>query len=39
MKVAGAAAAAGLISQIIPPLRDAFAAVVHWLEIAANMIF
>jgi hypothetical protein len=39
MKVAGTAAAAWLISQIIPPLRDAFAAIVQWLEVAAKIIF
>ena len=39
MKVAGTAGAVWLISQIIPPLSDAFAAIVHWLEIAAKIIF
>jgi hypothetical protein len=39
MKVVGTAAAAWLISQIIPLLRDAFSATVYWLEIAAKIIF
>ncbi len=39
MKVAGTAAAVWLISQVIPPLHDAFAGIVHWLEIAAKIIF